>query len=280
MRFYPEGIRSSDMLSYYASQFPMVEVNYTYYRMPSARVTQAMDKKTPNDFEFVVKLNRVLTHANPIIGTYTPEKEGEALRGAPRASGIDDARQLREPELAFAELQDFISQFKDGIAPLVESGKLSVLLAQFPYGFANTPSNLGYVIRLAEEFNEFQFVVEFRNSGWVDDSVFDTLRANGVAFCCVDEPKLKGLFPPIAVSTSSDVSYVRFHGRNSAKWWHRGDSSERYNYLYSEEELKPWAARIRQLAGNSRRTYVLFNNCTEGKAAVNAKQMQTLLDLL
>lgn len=279
-RFYPDGIRSSDMLSYYASQFPMVEINYTYYRMPSARVTDAMGKKTPADFEFVVKLNRVMTHENPIIGSFIPPKEGEAARHRTGASGVDESNGVREPELPFAELRDSISQFKDGIAPLVDSGKLSVLLAQFPYGFVNTQSNLDYVMRLAREFSEFRFVVEFRNSGWVSQAVFDALKANGIGFCCVDEPKLKGLFPPIAVTTSSDVSYVRFHGRNAAKWWQRGDSSERYNYLYSEEELKPWAAKIRQLAENSRRTYVLFNNCTEGKAAENAKQMQTLLDLL
>lgn len=270
--FYPERIRSSDMLSFYASQFSMVEINFTYYRMPNAQITRSMERKTPEGFEFVVKLNRMLTHANPVIGSYVPD------------SGDDSSDRNRHPAPADRpaswSLERTIAEFKEGISPLAESGKLKCVLAQFPWGFKNTSENLRYVLGLAKEFSEYWFVVEFRNAAWAKDDVFETLRENNIAFCCVDEPRLEGLFPPIAVSTSSDVSYVRFHGRNAAKWWQHGDSSERYNYLYSLEELRPWADKIRLLAENSRRTYVLFNNCTEGKAAQNAKQMQSLLGLI
>lgn len=274
-RFYPERLSPSDMLSYYSKRFPMVEVNYTYYRMPSASTMRGMDRKTPDDFEFVVKLNRSLTHSNPVIGSFVPDEEGSN-----GAAGGRSARGSQEPEVTLDSLKDTIASFKEGVAPLVESGKLSCLLAQFPWGFTNTDRNLEYVVALAREFSEFWFVVEFRNAAWVSDAVFSTLKAHGIGFCCVDEPGLKGLFPPIAISTSPEVSYVRFHGRNASKWWKHDDPSERYDYLYDEDELRPWADKILRLSENSRKTYVLFNNCTDGKATENARQMQSLLGLV
>jgi uncharacterized protein YecE (DUF72 family) len=263
------------MLSFYASQFPMVEVNFTYYRMPSARVTQGMERKTPKEFEFVVKLNRVMTHSNPIIGSYVPDS-GQAVGGPVDLFGHASSQAIGS---AAWSLERAIAEFKKGIEPFVDAGKLKCVLAQFPWGFKNTRDNLRYVIDLAKEFDEFWFVVEFRNATWASDSVFDALRQNNIGFCCVDEPQLEGLFPPVITSTSSDVSYVRFHGRNAAKWWRHDRSSERYDYLYSIEELRPWADKIQMLAENSKQTYVLFNNCTDGKAAQNAKQMLSLLGL-
>lgn len=279
-RFYPERLSSSDMLRYYSERFPMVEVNYTYYRMPSVSTMRGMERKTPDDFEFVVKLNRSLTHSNPIIGSFIPDQESspDAARGTPDAKRA--APGTRELRLSLDPLKETIAGFKEGIAPLVEAGKLTCLLAQFPWGFRNTDRNLEYVVTLAQEFGEFLFVVEFRNAEWVSDTVFGVLKDCGIGFCCVDEPRLKGLMPPIAVSTSPEVSYVRFHGRNSSKWWNHDDPSERYDYLYDEEELKPWADKILKLADNSRKTYVLFNNCFEAKATQNARQMQSLLGLV
>lgn len=278
-RFYPERLSSSDMLGYYSKRFSMVEVNYTYYRMPSASTMRGMDRKTPDDFEFVVKLNRSLTHSNPVIGSFLPDEEStdaaSGARGAKRA-----ARGSQEPKVSLGPLKETITGFKEGVLPLVEAGKLTCLLAQFPWGFTNTDRNLEYVVSLAREFSEFWFVVEFRNAEWVSDTVFSTLEDHGIGFCCVDEPELRGLFPPIAVSTSPNVSYVRFHGRNAGKWWNHDDPSERYDYLYDEDELRSWADKILKLSENSRKTYVLFNNCYEGKATENARQMQSLLGLV
>lgn len=274
--FYPERMSSSEMLGFYASQFPMVEVNFTYYRMPSARITQGMERKTPDGFEFVVKLNRGMTHSNPIIGSYVPDSVQDS--GDPRHRS--NYTRSAETSSAAWSLKRAIAEFKEGISPFVDSGKLRCVLAQFPWGFKNTPDNIRYVLDLAKEFAEYWFVVEFRNAAWADDRMFELLRQNNIGFCCVDEPDLEGLFPPVAISTSSDVSYVRFHGRNAAKWWRHDHSSERYDYLYSAEELKPWAEKIQILSENSRQTYVLFNNCTDGKATQNAKQMLSLLDLV
>jgi len=236
--FYPENLRAGDMLRYYAGRFNVVEVNSTYYRIPPLKTFQGMANKTPDGFEFTVKTHSDITHS--------------------RENVEESARALQE-----------------SIQPLIEMGKFGAFLAQFPYSFKLSSENMRYLAEIGHIFEGYPLVVEFRHRSWVRDDVFEFLKENGISYCCVDEPRLRGLVPPLTVVTGR-IGYVRFHGRNAVKWW-EGGSSERYDYLYSEEELIEWKPKIEKLARETDKTYVFFNNCHNGQAAINAQMMLNIL---
>lgn len=244
--FYPDGMADGDLLAYYATRFSAVELNFTYYQMPGIRSIEGLCRKTPDAFTFCVKAHSSMTH-----------------------KPADDESQLK---------QDF-DRFCAAMQPMVDQGKLGCILCQFPWGFKRTAKNEAYIRNLPERLLGWPTVVEFRNIEWVSDDVFDMLRAAGLGFCCVDEPRLRGLFPPLAVYTSTPA-YVRFHGRNASAWWNHTDASERYNYLYAQGELLEWVPKIRGLAAKAKQTFVFFNNCHAGQAATNAEMMQSLLGLI
>jgi uncharacterized protein YecE (DUF72 family) len=239
--FYPAKLKREEMLSYYARHFPVVELNTTYYGMPTSKSLYQMTQKVPEGFRFVVKAHSDLTHS----GEFKPE--------------------------AFA-------QFREALLPMRDLEMLGAVLAQFPWGFKRTPENERYLETLRRELPDVPLVVEFRNAAWVDDDVFRRMRELDLGFCCVDEPRLKGLLPPIAVATSS-TGYVRFHGRNYKKWWQHDQPHERYDYKYSAEELADWAPKIQQLDQAAQTTYVFFNNHYEGKAGQNALDLAQMLHL-
>jgi len=234
--FYPEDIRNPQMLPYYAEQFDTVELNFTYYAIPKPKTLERMVAVTPDRFEFWAKLHQTMTHQR-------------------------DRTQ--------------VEAFQAAIEPARQAGKLAGLLAQFPYSFKNTEDNRRYLGWLAKDFEGYPLAAEFRHDSWIFRPTFDFLRQNGLAYCCVDEPALHGLIPPIAESTS-DVGYVRFHSRNASKWC-EGGGKERYNYLYSKDELAEWIPKVRKLKEEVDRVYIFFNNCHAGHAAVNATQFREML---
>ena len=211
--FYPENTKSAEMLQFYAKSFPCVELNFTYYQMPSTRTIQGLMRKVPSNFQFCVKANKTMTHE--IITA-----EG---------SNPDDK---------------LFYDFMESLKPMTTQGSLGCILAQFPWSFKKTASNMQYVLRFKELLPEVPVVVEFRNAQWICEETFELLRSHDLGFCAVDEPRLPGLMPPIAEATS-DLGYIRFHGRNAKKWWKPGNSQERYDYFYSEGELREWIPKIR-----------------------------------
>lgn len=237
--FYPADLPKTKFLEYYAQHLPAVEINYTYYRSPSHRTMEAMRAKTNGRVQFAVKLHQSMTHQR--------DAAPEAYR-----------------------------EFTDACAPLSEAGVLGGLLAQFPYSFHATAENRDYLRRLRDLLPGQDVVVEMRHAAWVRQETFEFLKTANLGWCNVDEPRLSGLMPATAVATS-DVGYVRFHGRNAAKWFHHEQAFERYDYLYTEGELVEWVPRIKQLAGITRRTYVFLNNHFEGKAVANAVMLMRLL---
>jgi len=239
--FYPEGTPKGKMLDYYKDHFRAVEINSTYYRIPHAAVFYNMAKKVPSDFEFIIKTHRFFTH---------------------------ERKDLKENAKALNE----------AIKPLKDSGTFHGLLAQFPWSFRFSPSNLQYVINSRDIFGDVPLFMEFRNVGWDRPEVYVSLSNNDIGFCCVDEPGLEGLFPPKALATTS-VGYVRFHGRNSIDWWHPRKGSDRYNYSYKKEELADWLKKIEQLRKDTEKVYLFFNNCHHGQAVKNAKMMMEMLQL-
>ena len=233
--WYPSGTPSRDMLKLYAERFKTVELNFTYYRQPSARTIEAIVKKLPPEFRLFAKANAETTHK-------------------------------RNREAA--------APFKEGMKPARDAGMLTGVLAQFPYSFKNEPVNGEYLKQLAEDFVGYNVVVEFRNRNWSKMSTLDLLRELGLGFCCVDEPDELGLMPPAAEATTN-TAYVRFHSRDKTKWY-KG-AKERYDYLYSEEELAGWKPKLKKLDDITDAVYVFFNNCHAGHAAVNAEQFRGML---
>jgi uncharacterized protein YecE (DUF72 family) len=237
--FYPPELSEKSWLNYYGERFNCVEVNSTYYRLVHPRTFYFMAEKVPAGFEFTVKAYGGLTH-----------ESGEG--------GESD-----------------FQAFVDSLQPLIEANKFGCILAQFPHRFHNTQENRAYLAEFKQRLGGLPTVIEFRAREWAEQAVFDFLREHGLGYCAVDEPQFKSLMPPIAVATSS-VGYVRFHGRNYETWW-KGDSKTRYDYLYSEDELKEWLPKIKQLEQQTEKVYVFMNNCYAGKAATNAAQMKELL---
>jgi len=156
------------------------------------------------------------------------------------------------------------------------AGALGCVLLQFPFAFRPGPESAAHILGLRDGLGDLPAVVEFRHRRWVSEDTFDWLRRHRLGFCCVDEPPLPGLLPPVAVATGP-VAYVRFHGRNAARWWQHAEAWERYDYLYTEAELLSWVQKIRALESQSTTTFVFFNNHAAGQAAANARMMQRLL---
>jgi uncharacterized protein YecE (DUF72 family) len=276
-RFYPDSARSAEArLQYYASQFNIVEVDSSYYAMPNERNGYLWAERTPDDFIFDFKAFRVFTqHPTPV-------------NSLPK-----DMRQELDPELQRkgnlyyrdlpAELTDDLWQrFESSLLPLDTVGKLGIVLFQFPPWFYPGSQQLDYIGMCKEKLRQYRLAIEFRNNVWLSEknraTTFDFLRRNDLPFVCVDEPQgFKSSVPPVAQITS-DIGLVRFHGRNSQAWERRGISpAERFNYLYTERELEPWAGKIGELASQVREMHVLFNNCYQDKAVVNARQMCFML---
>ncbi len=199
--FYPPGTRSGDFLAFYARHFEVVEVNSTYYRIPTPRVMALMEQKTPPGFRFVVKLNQAMTH------------EG-----------------AREPAL--------YREFLGALEPLKDAGKYDGLLAQFPWAFRHGPEALAHLGALRERLPGEPLFVEFRHDSWNRPDLGPWLRERRLGFCAVDEPRLKGLMPPVTMVTTEDA-YVRFHGRNARNWWSGGERQRRSTCSAKQSPLGP-----------------------------------------
>lgn len=240
-RFYPAGLSSRDMLAFYSRTFTSCEINATYYRLPEAANIAAMVKKSAGKVRFVVKAHQSMTHQ--------------------RTAGSAEYR-----------------AFDAGLRPLQEAGVLGAVLAQFPYSFPNQLANRGYLADLKERLpRQVDLVVEFRHRSWDKPEVLTFLAESGMGIVNVDEPDLKGLLPP-ASQVSGRVGYVRFHGRNREKWFKKeAQTWERYDYLYTEDELREWVPRIREVSQQAENTFVFFNNHWQSQAVTNARQMAKLL---
>jgi len=236
--FYPEGIKDSMMLDYYAQNFRFVELNSTFYHMPSQRLFQSLNKKTVHGFSFSVKL----------FGGFTHQR---------------DCGQKEADDFRFA------------LMPIVDNDKLICLLAQYPYSFHYHQENLDSVKRLRDWFPGMDVNVEFRNRGWIRSETSAALREQNLGFVCVDEPGLKGLVGNVAAATSK-IGYLRMHGRNEAKWY-AGEGSQRYDYLYDWNELNEWVPAIMELEKKTMQMVVSFNNHPIGKAIENARMIEKMI---
>ncbi len=275
--FYPDSVRNAaDRLRFYAEHFPLVEVDATYYAIPSVAVAERWAARTPPGFVFDIKAHPVFT-GHPIERTRLPKDVMAALEGV-----RPDQRRLYPKDVPEEVRTDLIARFCDVLAPLRSSGKLGCVMVQLPPWTTATRGAARQLERLPELLPNVRIAVELRHGSWLEASrrerVFDLLTCHGLAYVCVDEPDvLGGGVPPVVQATRPDLAIVRFHGHN-VQGWRRGASvQERFHYLYAPEELRAWAQPVKSLADASSEVHAVFNNCVRDFAVLNAKGLAALV---
>ena len=234
--------RGFDELSYLANFFNVIEINTSFYGPPRPSAARGWVERVAHQpkFRFTLKLWKGFTHER-------------------NASAADE------------------KLFKEGIYPIFDAGRLGAVLIQFPWSFKNEPDHIRYLNRLTERFAAYPLVLEVRHSSWIKADILDMLAEQGIGLCNIDQPLFSRSVKPSAHTTSS-IGYIRLHGRNYRQWFsEKADVRERYDYLYSLDELEPWADRVRAVAKDARETYVVTNNHNLGKAAANAIELSALL---
>lgn len=245
--FYPPGMKQSDMLAFYAGRFPAVELNFTWYQMPRADALDRMRRRVPPSFCFAVKLNRTLTH-----------------------------------EVSPTEWRGNARRFRDGVAPLIQSGQLGAVLVQLPPSFHRSLDHRRYLANLLDALAGLPLAVEFRHASWAvgpaAEKVAAAMAARRVALVAVDSPRLPGLYPPpqmapFGMVTHPGLFYLRLHGRN-ARGWRSGNMQQQFDYDYSDAELREWTdGRVPNMADQAARGLIFFNNHVRGQAPRNAEML-------
>lgn len=253
--FYPRRRpKGFDELAYYADHFDTVEVNSTFYRQPNPHMVQAWLKRTPDTFRFSVKLYQKFTHPDMYLA--------------------------RHAAADWDVTQGDLDEFRHGIEPLAESGRLLAVLLQFPPSFHREPATVDYLDWLMAKLGGYELAVELRHRSWSDRAA-DTrarLLAARATWVYIDEPKFDtSIRQRLDDLDTGRFAYVRLHGRNTAAWWEHNAAEDRYNYLYSAEELAPVAARTRDLSQAGRTVAVYFNNHFSAKAVANAAILKQAL---
>lgn len=270
--WYPDGATSAEgRLKYYASQFPVVEVDSTYYYPPRQQVAQQWAERTPAGFTFNIKAFSILTQ-HPTRVTSLPEE----MR--PK-----DKQRVYPKDLDEDAVEYLWSSFFDALTPLERSRKLGAVLFQFPPWFTIRRSNKDYLIECAERAKPRQICVEFRHKSWLNDDnreeTLEFLESHQLPYVCVDMPQgFKSSVPPVVAATSPDLAVMRFHGHNDAEW-ESGSVQKRFRYLYSQGELDEWAPRVRELAEHTATTHVIMNNCYEDYAQRNGADLARMLQV-
>ena len=255
--FYPDivGARRGakfDELTFYAEHFDTVEINSTFYRVPAVAAVRGWADRTPKHFEFSLKLFQKFTHPSMY----------QRSTGAAQATGAG----------AYDLGQADVDAFRRAVEPLASAGKLGALLAQFPASFKNEPNTRAYLAWLLEAFKDYAMAVELRHQSWSDDSreTLALLAEHDAAWAQIDEPKFKGSIRQTFAPNAKTFYYLRLHGRNAAQWWSHTNSEDRYNYLYSTEELEPFAEAAEAASRQVRKAYVYANNHFSAKSVANA----------
>ncbi len=277
--FYPKGADSAEeRLQYYASQFPLVEVDSTYYALPVPKMAELWRERTPPDFVFDVKAHALMT-GQPTEVKRLPKSLREEL-----PAELQDRARIYARDLP-AALRDAVWElFIAGLAPLKEAGQLGSILLQYPRWFFPIRQSRDEILEARERLGDQLFAVELRNASWFNkknlERTMSFLTDNRLPFVMVDEPQgFKSSVPPIVAVTSPDLAVMRFHGRNAATWEAKNITpAERFRYLYDREELSEWATRLRKAAGETRDLHVLMNNCYANYGATNAREMARILD--
>ena len=236
--------KSFDPLEYLTQFFNTIEINSSFYRPPVPTTTKSWARRVAGnkEFAFTAKLHRIFTHER---GKATKKDEKE---------------------------------FREGMDVLAKAGKLGGVLLQFPWSFKNSPDDRVYLAKLLERFSDYPLVLEVRHASWNNPEFYEWLDERGVGICNIDQPVFSKSIRPQALTTSR-IGYVRLHGRNYQNWFReKAAPHERYDYLYSLDELEPWLVRIKEVSKQTRETYVITNNHFRGQGIVNAIEIKAALE--
>jgi uncharacterized protein YecE (DUF72 family) len=279
--WYPASASNpEERLRYYASRFPLVEVDATYYALPAETTATSWASRTPAGFTFNVKAFSLFTqHPTPVKALPADLRSAAAGADSGADSGAAGKERVYLSGVDPAVVDQAWERFLGALEPLRQAGKLGAILLQFPPWFPIGRSRKDYIVACASRVAPRRVCVEFRNKTWMSpenqSETLDFLRSNQIPYVCVDMPQgYPSSIPPVLAATS-DLAVVRMHG-HSDKWTSK-DIYERFGYEYSEDELASWAPRIRELAAGASATHVLFNNCYRNYAQVNAEQLTGLL---
>jgi uncharacterized protein YecE (DUF72 family) len=268
--WYPPDVKTAEgRLRYYAEQFPLVEVDSTYYFPPSEDNAERWAERTPPEFTFNIKAFSLLTkHPTRPDAIY----KDLGVRSDKKSVYLDDLD---------AEIVDRVwDRFLSALRPLDEAGKLGLLLFQFPPWFVIGRASKQYLLECARRADPYRICVEFRNKTWLSEGnrkeTIEFLEGHGLPLVCVDMPQgFTSSLPPLTAATA-DIAVVRFHGRNADEW-ESGSVQRRFKYLYNKEELEQWVPKISALEKETERTHVLMNNCFRDYAQRNATELAALL---
>jgi len=261
-----------DRLRFYAEQFPIVEVDATYYGLPSERNAALWVERTPDGFVFDIKSYALFTH-HPAALRSLPKDLREAL--PPK---LAEKRNLYYRDAPSPLRDELWARFNSALLPLDSAGKLGTVLFQFPPWFLPGRDSSDYILEAKERLGQYTMAVEFRNNLWLSERnqerTLKLLADNAIPHVCVDEPQgFRSSVPPVVAATAP-VALVRMHGRNYETWEKKGiGAADRFDYLYREEELEEWVPRVRRLAEGAREVHVLMNNCHNDYAVRNARQL-------
>jgi uncharacterized protein YecE (DUF72 family) len=285
--FYPPKLPAKERLAWYAEHFDTVEVDSTYYRLPSESMVQGWAERTPDGFTMHIKAFGLMTR-HPVKAEVIPEDLRDEMP-------VDDRGRVdRPPRELRAEI---FSRFLAALEPLRAAGKLGGILFQLPPYIVYKDTALEYLEWARAQLEGYEMLVEFRHRSWLDEenrvNSLSFLERIGASYVVVDAPRsdtARNLVPTV-VATTSPLAYVRFHGRNLGTWNKRGGSAaERFDYLYNDEELGEWVEPLHELAGEAEEAYAFFNNNASSEdpdnplgrvaqAATNARQLRRLLDV-
>ncbi|MGN6794278.1 MAG: DUF72 domain-containing protein [Streptosporangiaceae bacterium] len=267
----PEATTPEKRLRYYARQFPLVEVDATYYALPNRQTAAAWVERTPASFTFNIKSFSLFTQHPTRVSALPAD-----LRQAVEKTGKERVY-LRDVDPAIAD--EAWNRFLASLDPLRDAGKLGPILLQFPPWFPISRARKDYIVSCAERVAPRRVCIEFRNQTWMtpdnQKETLDFLSSHKLPYVCVDMPQgHRDSIPPV-LAVTADLAVVRMHGHS--KKWDSKDIYDRFGYRYSERELGDWASNVRQLAGEAD-TQVLFNNCYSNYAQVNAGQLADLIN--
>lgn len=260
--FYPTKPRRTakfDELAYYAEHFDTVEINTTFYGQPRPEVARNWAERTPDGFEFSLKLYQRFTH---------PRMHG---RGATAADGLKT--------VPYSLDEEAMDAFRRGIEPLAAAGKIGALLAQFPPSFKHSPESEAYLHALLQRLHDYPVAVELRHRTWSDHfgSTLDLLNSHNAALVQIDEPKFRSSIRQNQLPNVTAFYYMRLHGRNAAQWWKHDKAEDRYNYLYSADELRFFSDTADAARRLVKKFHLYFNNHFAAKGVVNAVMIKQQL---
>jgi uncharacterized protein YecE (DUF72 family) len=250
----PQMKKSQHPVQYLAQYLDLLEINTSFYghiKPEWGKLWSRMAREVNPDFVFTAKLNRAFTHSPVAVLEST---------------SADKIRATEQDERLA----------KEGLDSIAAEAMLGALLVQFPISFKNTNENRDYLDGVVEKFNQYPLVVEVRHNSWINEDTLRYFAEKGIAFCNIDQPTLGQAVRP-SEHVTAPIGYVRLHGRNYEQWFDSDSRNDRYNYLYTEPELERWKVRIDSIANTAKKTFVVANNHFEGKAAVNALQLKSML---